>query len=94
MTTNPRLISYSKAFKIINDAEAIKVNGDEILYPGCDSGDKCITIVSEQSGEATTITLADNDAGVVLVNNGVELRFKDETGEWIDIMPLAPSKIK
>ena len=87
------LISYAKAFKIVNDAATIKVDGDEVLYPGCDTDDKSITIVSEQTGDTTIITLSDNRAGVVVVNCGTELRFKSGSGEWVDIMALVPHKI-
>ena len=89
------IISYAKAFKRVNDAYAIRLNGDcdEILYPGCDSSDKSITLVSPLSGITQTITSVENTEGVVVVNCGTELRFKCGS-EWIDIMPLHPRKIR
>lgn len=86
-----RILNNKKALKLIEEAICVRIDADEVTYPVVDMEDQCITL-QDAGGNYTLIPYVGNET-VAIINNGTELRFKKDDGEWVDLMPLFPKKL-
>lgn len=79
-------LSFTAALNIIDDAHAVRVDDNELLYPMVDLEEGSIRIDSEH-GNPIYITAAGNDT-VEVDDTTTTLSFVDEDGQTVTLMPL------